>query len=188
MTSLILSFFAILFVTDDTAAALPRTISGKSVIDNREIQVGGNSKKGLVIAFLSAVCPCSDSHLIELKRLTKEFPEFEFVGIHSNTDEDKNLASSYFKAAALPFPVLRDRGTELADKFKALKTPHVFIVLNDGTLAYQGGVSSSHHFNEKTERKYLREALEDLSTGRRVRTTESRPLGCVISRGGENAW
>ncbi len=171
-----------------TAAALPHQMTGKSVIDSQQIKVGELSKKGLVVVFLSAVCPCSNSHLVELKKLKSEFSDFDFVGIHSNTDEGKDLTSSYFKAANLPFPVIQDSGAKLADEFKALKTPHVFVVLKDGSTAYQGGVSSSRHFDDKADRKYLREALGDLSAGHKVTTPEGRTLGCVISRGEKHVW
>ncbi len=187
---IILAFFILsVSFTNADAAPLPRQLAGKSAIDERNLLVGGDTKnRGLVVVFLSAVCPCSNSHLVELKRLKNDFPDFDFVALHANSDEDKQTASSYFKAADLPFPVLRDSGAKWADEFKALKTPHAFIVLNDGRLAYQGGVSSSAHFDENTARKYLREALEDLAAGREVRTPEARTLGCVISRGGQNDW
>lgn len=178
----------LLFLSGVSAAALPHTISGKSVIDDRQVEVGQATKKALVVVFLSAVCPCSNSHLAELKSLNTDFPDFDFVGVHSNTDESKELTLSYFKTANLPFPVVQDSKAKLADEFKALKTPHVFVILNDGKTAYRGGVSSSRHFDDKTDRKYLREALTDLAVGRAVKTPEGRTLGCVISRGGSHVW
>ncbi len=170
------------------AASLPRNFTAQSVNDGDQIQIGENSKKGLVVVFLSALCPCSHSHIIELKQLTHDFPEFEFVGVHSNTDETKDITIKYFRAAELTFPVIQDFGAKLADQFKAYKTPHAFVLFNDGRVAYQGGVSSSQHFDMNTKRKYLREALEDISADRKVKTPEARTLGCVISRKGENVW
>lgn len=178
----------LLLLNGSVAAALPHQVSGKSVVDDRPIQVGKAPKRGLVVLFLSAVCPCSNSHLVELKSLSKDFSDFDFVGIHSNTNESREATATYFKTANLPFPVVRDSGTKLADEFKALKTPHAFVVLNDGTTAYQGGVSSSRHFDDKTDRKYLREALSDLAAGQKVKTPEGRTLGCVITRGGSHVW
>lgn len=181
-------FLSLVSVSNITAAALPFQISGKSVIDDKQIQTGSLAKKGLVVAFLSAVCPCSNSHLVELKKLKEDFPDFEFVGVHSNTDEDRQLTSSYFKTVNLPFPVVQDTGAKLANELKALKTPHVFVILEGGKTVYEGGVSSSRHFDDKKGRKYLREALIDLSAGRKVKTPEGRTLGCVISRGGKYVW
>src|SRR5687768_10220560 len=80
-------------------------------------------KKTTAVVFLSARCPCSVSHEVKLNQLHKEFPEVTFVGIHSNADEERSLGSSHFKASGLPFPVLRDHGSALANRFGALTPP-----------------------------------------------------------------
>lgn len=187
MTKSLSVFFVCLILASPVAAALPVTFSGESPIDGQDLDVGIKDRKGLVVLFLSAVCPCSNSHLPEIKNLAEKHPDFQFLAVHSNSDEGDDLASEYFRTAKLPFPVLRDPGSKLADEFKALKTPHAFLVLPNGSLAFQGGVSSSSKFDESVERKYLREALQDLSEGRSVRTPKARPLGCEISRGGKDA-
>lgn len=178
---------ALLLTLSQPAAALPSHLSGKSALGSSDVDVSAEGRKGLVVVFLSAVCPCSNSHLNELKRLKQEYPDFSFVGVHSNADEAKELTVDYFKKADLPFPVIQDTGTKIADEFKALKTPHVFVVLKDGSTAYKGGVSSSREF-DNADRKYLREALSDLVAGQKVRTPEGRTLGCAISRGEKHAW
>lgn len=164
------------------AGELPTMISGASLhhAGKQEIKPGA---KGLAIVFLSAKCPCSNSHLGELKALAKDYPEFSFAGVHANADEPVELARKYFNDAALPFAVIEDAGQKLAEQFRALKTPHAFVVGPKGDLLYKGGVSSSSDF-ARAEHKYLREALEDLQQGRAVRTPSARTLGCVIARGG----
>jgi hypothetical protein len=162
--------------------------TGAAALPEAEISLG--KKKGLVVAFLSAACPCSNSHNRELAALAAEYPEFAFVGVHSNPNELRDFALAYFKKAGLPFPVIRDRGGKLAGEFKALKTPHAFVVLPSGEAAYRGGVSSSRQFDPSVGHKYLREALEDLSANpsRPVRTPEGRTLGCAIARGIASDW
>lgn len=167
-------------------AAQQAKVSGADLFTGQPIEANSQNKKGLVIVFLSAVCPCSNSHLKELASLEKEYGEFSFVGIHSNTDEAKEPTLQYFKKADLPFPIVQDGEAKIADRLKAFKTPHSFIMKPDGEIAYQGGVSSSKDF-ERADKKFLREALEDLQAGRAVRTPEGRTLGCAISRG-KNVW
>lgn len=162
-------------------------VVGPDVRTGEAISPSLTGRKGLVAVFLSAVCPCSNSHLRELSALSKEYPDYVFIGIHSNTDEKKQSTQNYFETANLPFPVIQDNGAKIADEFKAYKTPHAFIMKSNGEIVYQGGVSSSHDF-ENADRKYLREALEDLAKDRPVRTKLGRTLGCVISRGGNNVW
>lgn len=162
-------------------------LEGQDLLKQTPVSVGSQSKKGLVVVFLSAKCPCSNSHVQEVKELSLQHPDFQFVAVHSNVDEDLELTQPYFEKAQFSFPVIQDKKTEIADQLKALKTPHAFIYLADGTKAYEGGVSNSKDC-ERADRLYLREALQDLQAQKPVRTPEGRTLGCVISRGEKNVW
>lgn len=162
-------------------------VDGSDVMDKSAIHQTAEGKKGIVVVFLSAKCPCSDSHIAEMKSLHKDFPEFAFVAVNSNVDETNELAQDYFKRSALEFPVIKDKNLELADRYKAFKTPHAFVMNNDGKVLYQGGVSSSRQF-AMADRKYLRDALTNIQDGKPVAMDEGRTLGCVISRGEKNVW
>lgn len=140
------------------------------------------STKGLVLVFLSAKCPCSASHMEELKELAKRYSDFRFVGIHANADESLESAKAFFAAQGFSFPILRDEKTLIADEFKAVKTPHAFVLAPDGKKLFQGGISNSATF-ARADRKFLREALEDIQFGHPVRTPLARALGCAIQRG-----
>lgn len=163
------------------AATQNLPLKGESILDNTEIQAGQKKSKGLVVVFVSSKCPCSDSHIEELKELAKAFPDFEFVGIHSNMDEDFEVSKSYFEAKKLPFPVIQDHKAKIADDFKAFKTPHAFILKLSGEIVYQGGVTNSAQFS-RSNKKFLREALQDIAADRTVEIPEGRTLGCVIAR------
>jgi hypothetical protein len=137
------------------------------------------SKKGSVVVFMSAKCPCSLSHVDEIKKLATDYPEFRFIGVNANADESVEFAKPIF--SAFPFVVLKDERSLLADELKAVKTPHAFIFDSSGHRVFQGGVSNSATF-ARADRKYLREALEDLMLGREIRTPLARALGCSIER------
>lgn len=138
--------------------------------------------KHTVLVFISSKCPCSMSHLDEIKSLASEYPAFRFIAVNSNVDETGEAAKAYFEKQALPFPVLKDEKAALANEFKAVKTPHAFILNAKGERLFQGGVSNSSTF-ARADHKYLREALEDIQAGREIRTPLARSLGCAISRG-----
>ncbi len=166
------------------ALALPKNlITGANLSTGKTVTVNSENKKGLVVVFLSAKCPCSNSHVVEITNLAKEFTDFNFVAVHSNKDEPIDLTKEYFLNTKLPFAVIQDQDTKIADEFKAFKTPHAYIILADNKVAYQGGVSDSNNFAE-SKKKYLREALTDINDNKPVRTPEGRTLGCSISRGG----
>lgn len=161
-------------------------IIGKDLVLDRPIEVKGG-KQGTVVVFLSARCPCSHSHIRLLSQLAMDFKDFNFVGVHSNADEPPSLSRPYFQNARLPFPVIEDADGRLADQFKALKTPHAFVVSLAGETLYKGGVTSSNEAN-LADRHYLQEALKDINLGIPVKTAEGRTLGCLISRSKKHAW
>jgi len=185
-------FFLLVIPWGTLAAPQIQSVTGENLLSGGPValklqEMGAQGKKGLVVVFLSARCPCSNSHVAEVRDLAQNYKDFAFVAVHSNLDEGEALAKPYFEKAHLPFPVIADAKARLADQFQALKTPHAYIVVPDGHIAYQGGVSNSNDC-AKSDRKYLREALADLHEGKPVRTPEGRTLGCVISRGEKNVW
>ncbi len=176
--------YAVLFLF---SAALPALeFSGLDLNTGKPIEFH-KGERGTVVVFLSAACPCSHSHIEELKDLAREFPKFSFIGVHSNANEPKDFTLAYFERAALPFPILKDTGARLANELRANRTPHAFVISSDGKVLYKGGVSDSKDCR-KAGRKYLREALSDLDQGKPVRTPETRSLGCAISRRGNHDW
>jgi peroxiredoxin len=156
-------------------------VSGKNLLSHKIVSVEAKGKKGLVVIFLSAKCPCSNSHIEELKSLSHDYPDFNFVGVHSNVDEPEDMAQTYFSKESLPFTVIQDDNAVLADQFQAFKTPHAFVIQSDGKILYQGGVSSSKTFAQ-ADHKFLREALAHIQLGQVVARPEGRTLGCSIAR------
>ncbi len=171
-----------------TSTALPAELSGVNLVaaGDVKIPVVNRSTKGTVVVFLSARCPCSNSHVSELKELAEKYKDFKFVGIHSNVDEDLELSKKYFAALDLPFAVIQDDKASLADSFKALKTPHAYVLSPQGEIVFQGGITDSASGKE-AHIHHLAAALEDLQQDRKIKTAQVRTLGCVILRE-KNTW
>ncbi|MBS1970649.1 MAG: redoxin domain-containing protein [Bdellovibrionales bacterium] len=170
-------------------AALPAELSGSNLMPTPvdvKIATANKENKGTVVVFLSAKCPCSDSHITELKSLFEKYKDFKFVGIHSNVDEDLEFSKKYFVAQALPFPVLQDEKATLADTFKAFKTPHAYVLSPEGEIVFQGGITNSAN-GKDAKVHYLADALEDIQQGHKIKTASVRTLGCVILRE-KNTW
>ena len=162
------------------------TVLGTDLFTGQARQIDPGPQ-GTVVVFLSAKCPCSASHVGEIKSIAQTYKNFQFVGVHANSNEGKSESQEYFKKTELPFPVLRDRDGKLANEFRASKTPHVFVIDPAGKVLYRGGVTDSKNC-DNSGRNYLREALSDLAGGQKVRTAEARTLGCAISRGDKSDW
>lgn len=175
--------FIFIFTQCFSVGAIPSQIQAVNLIDSKKVSVNfrDTGKKGTVVIFMSAKCPCSDSHVPLIKKLAANFKSFEFVVIHSNADESRKDASNYFKKAGLNVNVIEDLHSKIADEFKAFKTPHAFLVNPQGEIVYQGGVTNSSHA-ASADRFFLQDALKDISANKPVRLAEGRTLGCVIMR------
>ena len=161
----------------------PAIIEGRALADAAKVSINPRDGSRLtVVVFLSARCPCSASHEPLLATMAREFgKEARFVGIHSNADEPAEESAAHFKQAALPFPVVQDEGSRLANAFGAVKTPHAFILGKNGEILYQGGVDNSHSA-ARASKPYLMNALYDLREGRAPEINLARSIGCTIRR------
>ena len=141
------------------------------------------AKRASVVVFLSAKCPCSANHQIALNQLSKEFGSsgFNFIGVHSNANEDLKFSQEYFKKSGLVFPVIQDSLAQIADQFKAYKTPHAFVVNSKLEILFQGGVDNSRSV-EKATQHYLKKALMAIQNGQEPDEKNVRVLGCEIKR------
>jgi peroxiredoxin len=159
-------------------------MEGLDLIGGNKIQVQyKQAKLGTVVLFLSARCPCSASHQSVLEDLSRKFSSqgFNFIGVHSNSDETFDLTRNYFKGSGLGFTVLQDDGAVIANELKAYKTPHVFVISPQGEILFQGGVDNSH-VAKVASKHYLKEALEGIAAGKMPDQKEVRVLGCEIKR------
>ncbi|WP_374033280.1 thioredoxin-like domain-containing protein [Bdellovibrio bacteriovorus] len=160
------------------------SLSGLDVLNSETKTFATANHKATVLVFLSAKCPCSASHEALLKDLAQQYKDFQFVGIHSNSDETAEETQKHFREAKLLFPVIQDARSQWANKLGALKTPHAFVLNPSGEMIYHGGVTDSH-VGPSAKKQFLKEVLEDLQAGKPSRHKEGRALGCYIQRADE---
>jgi len=61
-------------------------------------------------------------------------------------------------------------------------TPHMFVIAKDGTLAYDGAIDNkpdpSH--DPRTANNYVRDAVDELTAGKPVTISSTKPYGCAV--------
>lgn len=138
-------------------------------------------KKIKVLVFLNRTCPCTQQNIPYLNTLAKNFPEIEFIGVHSKKggtlQEIKEVVEEYKPL----FPVIDDNNLVIANLLKANRTPQVFILSENNEVLYNGGVTDRTH-PESAKKTYLKNALTELSSQKEITEKETRSLGCVIIR------
>lgn len=132
----------------------------------------------VVVVFLSAVCPYSNSHERHLKELDQRFEAQNvlFIGINSNRTETLDEVAAHARKAGVSFPMMKDVGNKVADLLGARVTPEAFVFDREARLRYRGRVRS------KIGSPELQEALEAVLAGRPVKTPVAKAFGCTIVR------
>ncbi len=139
------------------------------------------------IVFLSASCPCSQSHVEHLNSLVKTYPSLKIFGVITDDlrSSSKQKIQEYYSPERFQFPVIEDLDQTLVKKHRALKTPHVVLFkkqsAGDYHVIYEGGVSDRRQF-AKSKKKFLQENLVALKTDQPLPYSKGQSLGCYIRR------
>jgi hypothetical protein len=157
------------------------SIKGFDLVSGTSKEVLISDREFTVAYFFNANCPCSKAHFNHLNSLKNKFPKFRFVGFHSNKKITKKSAQKYFNRFEIKFPIFLDQDLQYADVFKALKTPHVFVLNPGGELVFQGGATNSRN-PKRASKFYLLNALTALNQGKQPETNVAKTLGCYIQR------
>jgi hypothetical protein len=84
---------------------------------------------------------------------------------------------------AAPAAVLLDESGDVGRAYAAQVTPHMYIIDEQGTLVYMGGIDSNPSADPADipdSTQYVVAALDDLAADRAVAEPVTRPYGCTI--------
>jgi peroxiredoxin/mono/diheme cytochrome c family protein len=163
--------------------SLPRADTAKPW----SVAVDGGNAKAVVVAFLGTECPISNAYALVLTALTKKYEAkgVRFVGVFSNSQDDAAAVAKHAKELNITFPVLRDEGALLADRFAAKRTPEVFVLDGTRTVRYRGRVDDQYDKGIKrpqAKNHELTDALDAVLKGEEVAQSVTASAGCIISR------
>ena len=140
--------------------------------------------KVVVLEMCSIECPWSrgaDPHLVELSQ--KYAPNgVVFLGIDSHKSVTVEQLKEYAEKNGKTYPILKDVDNKYADLLGAKTTPEVFLIDNEGKLAYHGAVDDREKDAEKGKTPYLDNAIAAVLAGKDADPAETRSWGCSIKR------
>jgi peroxiredoxin len=107
-----------------------------------------------------------------------------FLAVNSNDaerypDDSLEAMRDRVRREDWPFPYLHDESQQAARDWAAQTTPHVYVLDPDLQVRYEGAPDADH-MDPALEAAWLREALDDLLSGREVSRAETEPVGCSI--------
>jgi peroxiredoxin len=139
--------------------------------------------KAIVIMFIATKCPVSNDYNSRMEEVFNEYKDKEvsFLGINSNKSEDVSEIGNHAKDNGLSFTILKDEKNIIADKFEASYTPEIFVLSNEFELLYHGRIDNSRRKSEVNTTD-LKNALDEILSGKNVSNPETKAFGCTIKR------
>ena len=150
---------------------------------------GVKGEKGLLVIFSCNTCPWvvkwEDRYPV-----VQELAEANDIGmilINPNEDyRDKGDGMQdmilYAEKAGYTLPYVLDKNHLVADAFGASRTPHVYLFDAEDRLVYVGAIDDNANSAAEVEDFYIKDAIEQLSTGQAITRASTKSIGCTIKR------
>ena len=205
MKSLLLSVATLALITAMPAFAQEQAIGEKApMITAPMMGIDGNANtlldlkgdKGLLVIFSCNTCPFvvgngskTEGWEGRYNGLTElaESLDIGMVLVNSNEakrEGDDSLAAmkEHAKEAGYTMPYVVDEGSKLANACGARTTPHVYLYNSKLELAYRGSIDDNVNRSEEVKERYLHMAMQRMAEGKKIKTTETKAIGCSIKR------
>jgi len=144
-----------------------------------------NDAKATVLVFVRTDCPISNRYATELSRIHTKFAEGTVWWlVYPDDDVTVPAIREHLKEYKLAIPALRDPRHELVKLAGARVTPEAAVFLPGKKLVYRGRIDDRFvafgNYRSEPTRHDLEEALTDVVSGKPVRVSETKAVGCTI--------
>ncbi|MTI21221.1 thioredoxin family protein [Fulvivirga sp. RKSG066] len=146
--------------------------------------------KGFILIFDCNTCPYSKAYLERIKELHAKYESkgYPVVAIQPNDPgrspgDSFDEMVSYAKKNNYKHAYLYDDTQEVAKKFGATNTPHVYVLnKDDGNLVvnYIGAIDNNTRSAADADKKYVEDAVDALLKGKKPEVTKTKAIGCTI--------
>lgn len=186
----------VMFIAPANAAAeigkAAPEISAKDTNGN-DFNLSDHKGKIVVLEWTNHACPFVVKHYDtnNMQSAQKKAREMgvEWISIVSSAEgrqghvsaEEANKITA--EAGASPTAKILDASGEIGKAYGAKTTPHMFVIDENGNLAYAGAIddnSSPRASTVKGAKNYVLAAISDLQAGNAVETAQTAPYGCSV--------
>jgi peroxiredoxin len=156
-------------------------------IDGKSYSLSSFKEKPvLAVIFSCNHCPYVKAYEDRMVTVQKDYGARGLQMVAINSNDDQAYPEDGFqemvrraKDKGFNFPYLRDESQKVVEAYGGVCTPHVFLFDKDRTLRYRGRIDDSRD-PSSVKSHDLRNAVEDLLTGKEVRVPDTKPFGCSI--------
>lgn len=160
-------------------------------VDGRMISLSDfASQKGVIVVFTCIHCPFSRAYEDRIGALDRKFASqgYSVVAINPSDpvayeDDTYEQMQERSKSKAYTYPYLVDGTQMVAQEFGATRTPHIFVLKNNGgkfVVQYIGTVDDNPQDPSGVTKRYVDDAVTNLLAGKPVVITVTKAIGCAI--------
>jgi len=136
--------------------------------------------KGYIVVFTCNNCPYAKAYQERLAELHNSYAKKGFPVIAINTSDSEEDIKQRAKENNYPFVYLHDATQEVSIAYGAVKTPHVYVLRKDKTVAYIGAVDNNYKDAAAADKLYVKDAVEALLSNKEIKITNTKAIGCAI--------
>ena len=180
---------ALILVFSSTFAQQVSNFTLTNVVNGKTISLDTYpSCSGLAIIFTTNACPYDEYYRGRIAKLSNEYQDKVPVLLVNSSADPVESAENMTKKAqqlGLNIPYLSDKDQTLMQQLHASKSPHVFLLKNDGGkfhVVYSGAIDDNAQVEADVRRSYLKDAIDIMLTNQKIATAEVRPVGCTIKK------
>lgn len=151
---------------------------------------GYEDAKGFILIFDCNTCPYSKAYRDRIKDLHAQYADqgYPVVAIQPNDpakspgDSFENM-QSYAKEHGYEHAYLYDETQEVAKRFGATNTPHVYVLEKESegmVVRYIGAIDNNTKDADAADKKYVEDAVNALLEGDKPEVTKTKAIGCTI--------
>jgi peroxiredoxin len=160
-------------------------------VDGRMISLADYAgKKGVILVFTCNHCPFAKAYEDRIGALDRKFADQGYPVVAINPSDPIAYEDDTFeqmqeraRSKGYSYPYLADANQAVAQAFGATRTPHVFVLKNQGgkfTVQYVGTVDDNPQDPDSVTKRYVDDAVSNLLAGKPVVITTTKAIGCAI--------
>lgn len=160
-------------------------------VDGKNVSLSGlKNNKGAIVIFTCNNCPFSIAYEDRIIALHKKYESKGFPVIAINPNDEVKVPEDSFdnmvlraKEKNFPFAYLQDPTQTTARFYGASRTPHVFILVKEGTeykVQYIGTIDNNTDDADAATQKYVENAMDEILAGKKVTVDFTKAIGCAI--------
>jgi AhpC/TSA family len=133
-----------------------------------------------VVVFWSGICSHCVRYDTYLNGFHAKHPELAFMAIASRHGESPEAITKEMAERKLTFPILLDKGGNIAAKWQAQQTPRAYLLDAHRAMIYRGAIDNYKYSDDPEHLEYLEPAIDQFLRGVPLTRHETASFGCAI--------